>query len=130
MERSRHTGICSLFMPFSWVAPHGFVIPKYVVAVVYGKDLIVAIGSLILLSIAGKVTVTPRPLGKLSTFLQLSLLIATLISPDILRLSERLAWWLTRILWLAVVTITAASCIDYIVQGVAQLGESRKTPVT
>ena len=118
---------CSvILLSFDWLAPQGFVIPWYVVAIVYGKDLIVAIGCLALLSLVGKVTITPRPLGKLGTFLQLSVVIATLIAPDLQRVGQGLAWWLTRSLWVAVAIVTGASCVDYVVQGFAQFFASKR----
>jgi cardiolipin synthase (CMP-forming) len=116
-----------ILLSFAWVAPAGFRIPSYVVFAVYGKDIIVAVGSLALLSVVGNVTVTPRLLGKLATFLQLSMIIATLLAPDFQRASESLAWWLTRSLWITVAAISAASCVDYVAQGCRQLAAARQT---
>lgn len=122
---------CSVILLSSdWIAPRGFVLPWYVVAIVYGKDLIVAMGSLALLSLTGRVTIAPRPLGRLATFLQLSMVIGTLVSPDLSHLHEQGAWWLMRLLWLLVCLVSAASCVDYVVQGLRQFVEARRAPAT
>jgi CDP-diacylglycerol--glycerol-3-phosphate 3-phosphatidyltransferase len=120
---------CVILLSLDWVAPVGYQIPWYVVVPVYGKDIVVAVGSLVLLSLVGHVTITPRPLGKLGTFLQLSMIIATLVAPDVARLSDRGAWWWTRVLWVAVAVVSAASCIDYFVQGCRQFAAARKKGV-
>ncbi|HEY7089348.1 MAG TPA: CDP-alcohol phosphatidyltransferase family protein [Tepidisphaeraceae bacterium] len=114
-------------LSFEWVPPAGFGIPRGVVAIVYAKDLVVGVGSLTLLSLVGHVTITPRPLGKLSTFLQLSMIIATLIAPDIQRWNDSAAWWLTRSLWFLSGAITAAAGVDYVILGFRQLAESKKS---
>ena len=119
---------CSvILLSFSWVAPSGFQVPRIVVFLVYGKDLVVVVGSLALLSLAGKVTITPRPLGKLGTFLQLSMLIATLIGSDLARIDASFAWWTIRTLWVAVGLVTTAACADYVVQGLKQFSRWRSS---
>jgi CDP-diacylglycerol--glycerol-3-phosphate 3-phosphatidyltransferase len=118
---------CSvILLSFTWVAPRGYVIPKYVVFTVYGKDLVVAFGSLLLLSLIGKVDVTPRVLGKLGTFLQLSMVIATLIAKDLEWVSERAAWVMTRSLWVGTAAVSATSCVDNFVQGCLQYSRAKK----
>jgi CDP-diacylglycerol--glycerol-3-phosphate 3-phosphatidyltransferase len=109
---------CSVVvLSFSWGAPPGYRIPTVVVIIIYGKDLLIAFGLLVLHSIVGKVTIAPRGLGKLGTFLQLSLVIATLLAPDLARLSNAAAVGLTRTLWWAVMIVTLASAIDYVLLG-------------
>jgi CDP-diacylglycerol--glycerol-3-phosphate 3-phosphatidyltransferase len=121
---------CSvILLSFDWVAGPIYRIPLIVVIFVYGKDLFMAVGTLILVSIVGKVTVSARPLGKLSTFLQLTLVIATLVAPD----GERILEWLPRIvllaLWWAVSLMAIASSVDYTLVGVRYLrrGRNRET---
>jgi cardiolipin synthase len=107
------------------IAPPHFRIPPAVVIIIYGKDLLVAFGVLALLSLAGKVTITPRPLGKLGTFLQLALVISTLLGPDLALMNQTFASGLIRFLWWTVSIVTLASAADYVVQGLRQLRESR-----
>ena len=109
------------------VAPEGYRIPPAVVIIIYGKDLLMVLGGLTLLSLAGKVTINTRPLGKLSTFLQLSMVIATLVAPEIaMLLGDAAARWLTRILWWSVSIVTLASAAEYVLIGVRQLKSSRR----
>lgn len=119
---------CSvILLSFQWIAPEGYRIPVAVVVAVYGKDLIVAAGSLALLSLAGKVTVSPRWPGKISTFLQLSLIIATILAPD---LPHALGTALTRALWVLVIATALIACVDYIIQGFVQLAAARRERAT
>ncbi|HTL29218.1 MAG TPA: CDP-alcohol phosphatidyltransferase family protein [Tepidisphaeraceae bacterium] len=121
---------CSIILlSFSWVAPAGFEIPWYVVAAVYGKDVIVVVGTLVLLSIIGRVNIVARWLGKISTALQLALVIVTLVAPDLKHFHPSFAYGLTRFLWITVTVIAIASCIDYVLQGIKLLEASRQLTI-
>src|SRR5258706_1605546 len=110
---------CSvILLSFDWIAPRGYAIPIWVVVAIYGKDLIVAIGTLLLLSHLRTVSIRPRPLGKLSTVLQLGLVMATLVAPDLGRLRHGLAEVLLPGLWWGVAAVAVASCVDYVTQGI------------
>jgi len=117
---------CSVIvLSFEWIAPAHFCIPMWVVVAVYGKDLIIAIGTITLLALVGKITIHSRPLGKASTLVQLSMVIAVLLAP-----SESAAWFgfwlgLVRVLWWTVCVLAVAACLDYVIQGFAQLREAR-----
>lgn len=119
-----------IVLSFAWVAPPGFRIPVPVVIIIYGKDLLVAFGALTLLSLTGKVTINARPLGKLSTALQLALVISTLLGPDLALLNGAFATGLMKFLWWTVSLVTLASAMDYVIQGVRQLNASRRTVAT
>ncbi len=114
-----------ILLSFEWIAPEHFRIPWWVVVAVYGKDLIVAAGTIAILSVVGKVSVSPRPLGKISTMFQLSMVMAVLLAP------ADGAWWFAawRIfvtsLWWAVCALAAASCVDYVTQGIIQYRRER-----
>jgi cardiolipin synthase len=117
---------CSvLLLGFEWIAPRGFRIPWTVVAILYAKDILLAVGSLALLRMTGTVTIRPRFLGRAGTVLQLALVIATLIGPDAARLSEPLAYYLTRGLWWAVSAFAIGASVAYVFQGIKQLRDSR-----
>jgi CDP-diacylglycerol--glycerol-3-phosphate 3-phosphatidyltransferase len=121
---------CSIILlSFSWVAPRGFEIPWYVVAAVYGKDVIVVIGTLALLSLVGRVNISARWLGKISTALQLALVIVTIIAPDLHKLNATFAIGLTRTLWALVTLLAIASCVDYVLLGIRHLTASRAVAV-
>lgn len=118
---------CSvILLSFEWVAPAGYRIPGGVVLAVYGKDVIVAVGTVALLSLVGKVTIRPRPLGKLSTVLQLSMVIGTLAAPDLARIDPAVPRWLLTGLWWGVPVVAVASCVDYVLLGIRQFKESRR----
>jgi CDP-diacylglycerol--glycerol-3-phosphate 3-phosphatidyltransferase len=118
---------CSvILLSFPWVAGPDYAMPFLVIVAVYGKDLIVALGTLAVLGLIGSVSIKPRPLGKLSTVLQLSMIVATLIAPDMEKLSRAGIWWLTRSLWWAVCIIAMASATDYVIIGTRQYSEHRR----
>lgn len=121
------TSVIVLSFPFA--APSGFRIPPPVVAIIYGKDLLVAIGVLVLLTKVGKVTITPRPLGKIATFVQLVLVILTLLAPDLARLDESMTIGSFRaVCWLTIL-ITLASSADYVIVGLKQLNRGNTNAV-
>src|SRR4051812_22547649 len=67
-----------------------------------------------------KVTIAPRLLGKLSTVLQLALVVAALLGPD-MESSLRDFWRkMLLFLWVSVVGVAALATIDYVVQGTKQ----------
>ena len=118
--------VCSaLLLSFAWVASPGYRIPTWVVASIYLKDLIVVVGTIALMAKVGKVTVSPRLLGKLSTLLQLLLVAATLIGPDLDHLHPGWGQSTLLFLWWAVSLLALAACADYVVQGCKQLSPAR-----
>jgi CDP-diacylglycerol--glycerol-3-phosphate 3-phosphatidyltransferase len=117
---------CSvLLLSFDSMVPGGYAIPKPVFIAVYGKDVIVAMGTVALLYAAGRVSIAPRPLGKLSTFLQLVMILATLLSPEMRRSQSGGAHAAIKILWWLVVGVAAASCVDYLIAGTRQFAAHR-----
>ncbi len=119
---------CStILLSFSWVASAAYKIPMPVVASIYVKDAVVAIGVVAVMSLVGKVTIRPRLLGKLSTVLQLALVVATLIAPDLDDLHIGFAGGLLRVLGWSVAVIAMAACVDYVLQGFGQYFDRHKT---
>jgi len=119
-------GCAVILLSFDKIAGPDFALSTWVVVAIYGKDLLTAIGATILLALAGKVTVAARPLGKASTVLQLSLVLAVLVAPG--PSSSRFAFWLHLVhaLSWAVAALAVASCGDYIVQGWRQFAQHRQ----
>jgi CDP-diacylglycerol--glycerol-3-phosphate 3-phosphatidyltransferase len=119
---------CSvMLLSFDWIAPRGFAIPAWVVAAVYGKDLIIALGVIALLSLVGKATILPRPLGRASTVLQLSMVVAVLLAPP-----ESASWmpfWkaMVQALWWIVCLLAVLSCADYVIHGAAEFARERRS---
>jgi CDP-diacylglycerol--glycerol-3-phosphate 3-phosphatidyltransferase len=118
---------CSLILlSFPWVAPSGLEVPMLVILAVYGKDLGVALGAMILLVWAGRLEITPRLLGKISTVLQLVLVLVTLAAADLQRLNHLLTVVVIHSLWWLVVLAAAAATVDYALQGAAQSAQHRQ----
>jgi CDP-diacylglycerol--glycerol-3-phosphate 3-phosphatidyltransferase len=121
---------CSvILLSFDWIASPRLRIPMAVVGIIYGGYIIVAIGTLALLVSIGKVSIKPRPLGKANTFLQLVLVILTLIALVVRpELSEGLRKVLV-VLWWVVPIAAVLTCGDYVVQGFSQrsAGRDRKS---
>jgi CDP-diacylglycerol--glycerol-3-phosphate 3-phosphatidyltransferase len=118
---------CSLVvLSFPWIEPARFAVPGPVIFGVYSKDLAVVMGATILLMATGRVEIAPRPLGKISTMLQLVLVLATLVAVDLQSLSPRLAVDLLRGLWAAVLLTAAAASADYTMQGSRQYAAFRR----
>ena len=117
---------CVMLLSLPWVAPPGFRVPSWVVIAVYGKDLVTAIGCLALLALMGTVTITPRPLGKASTVLQLGMVMAVLLTPP--SASEWIPLWhrLVRSLFWLVTVLAVVTLCDYVNYGVRQYREARR----
>jgi CDP-diacylglycerol--glycerol-3-phosphate 3-phosphatidyltransferase len=117
---------CSLIvLSLPWVAPARYEVPLFVILAVYGKDLAVAIGAMGLMAVAGKVEISPRLLGKVSTVLQLALVLSTLVAADLESISPRLAMVVVRGLWALVVLAAAAAGADYALEGSRQYNQYR-----
>ena len=114
-----------VLLSFDWAAGAAYRIPLAVVAAVYGKDLVVALGTVALLALAGKVSVAPRLLGKLGTFFQLLLVMLTLLAPDLDRLLEGAGLRVLQGLWWLVSAVSVASAVDYVALGIRQLRAAR-----
>jgi cardiolipin synthase (CMP-forming) len=118
-----------LLLSFDWLAPAGFAIPKPVFIAVYGKDVLVAVGALGLLYAAGRVTITPRFLGKASTFLQLAMILLTLLAPDLQHVSRRWTEAAIHSLWGLVCSAAIFATVDYLAVGTKQFLEARRQRV-
>ena len=118
---------CSvILLSFEWIASAPYRIPLPVVVVIYGGYLFVALGTLVLLAVVGKVSIAARPLGKLNTVLQLALVMLTLVAPE---LHASHGWWvrpLLRGIWWLVPVVAVATCVDYALLGVRQFRTARR----
>jgi CDP-diacylglycerol--glycerol-3-phosphate 3-phosphatidyltransferase len=116
---------CVMLLSLPWVAPPNFRIPSWVVIAVYGKDLVIAIGCLVLLALLGTVTITPRPLGKASTVLQLAMVMAVLLTPP--ASSSWIPAWsrLVHTMFWVVTVLAVLTLADYVIQGTKQCRDAR-----
>jgi CDP-diacylglycerol--glycerol-3-phosphate 3-phosphatidyltransferase len=109
-----------VLLSFDWAAGAAYRIPLAVVAAVYGKDLIVVVGTLCLLAYAGKVSAPPRLLGKAGTFFQLLLVMLTLLAPDLDRIAPGAARTVLIGLWWVVGVVSVLATADYVGVGIRQ----------
>ncbi len=77
----------------------GFLLPMTVVVLIIGKDVLITIGFLVMYLITSRVHIVPVFAGKLATALQLTMVIAVLIGPDLVgvipgyRVFVQVLWW-------------------------------------
>ena len=116
-----------VLLSFGWAAGEAYQIPLPVVVAVYGKDLVVAFGTIALLALVGRVTVAPRWLGKAGTFFQLLLVILTLLAPDLDALKPGSARPVLRSLWWIVAGVCVGSTLDYVAVGIRHLGAAQRS---
>lgn len=114
---------CAVFLlSIERIAPLGFAIPWWVVLCVYGKDLVVVLGLGVLIGLTGPTHVSARWSGKVSTFLQLALVLLTLLARDVAHwMGDAVAVAATRGLWWAVAGLAALATVDYVLEGVRRL---------
>ena len=117
-----------VLLSFGWAAGEAYRIPLLVVAAVYGKDLVVVLGTVALLAVVGRVTVSPRPLGKFGTVLNLVLVLLTLLASSVTFFSGRPTQLVLTVLWWAVPIVAIATCADYLVHGIGQFRRARWGP--
>ncbi len=89
----------------------GFRLPPTVVVLIIGKDLFLLIGFLIVYFITSQVRLIPAPIGKVATFLQLSMVTAILIAPEVSGYVPGWIWFLRALWWSAAGTAIAATLI-------------------
>jgi CDP-diacylglycerol--glycerol-3-phosphate 3-phosphatidyltransferase len=101
---SRHSGV------------DGFLLPPTVVVLIIGKDVLLFIGFLIVYFLTGKVRIVPVFAGKASTALQLAMVAAILIAPEV---SSVFRGWIyfVRVLWWSAALAALVATLVYIRNG-------------
>ncbi len=102
-------------------APQRFPIPWAVPLGVFLKDLGVMIGIAVVTAKNGRVALNPSRIGKVSTTIQLALVIATLLTPAWMSISPTFAAVFLWTLWWTTVWAAAAAGVDYSREGARQL---------
>jgi CDP-diacylglycerol--glycerol-3-phosphate 3-phosphatidyltransferase len=98
----------------------GFTLPPTVVVLIIGKDLLLSLGFLLVYLMTSSVRIKPVFLGKVSTVLQLSMVTAVLIAPDIYPVAS---WWiyLMRVLWWSAAAAAVLVVLIYIRNGIGYI---------
>ncbi len=99
-------------------------LPPWVVVLIIGKDVLWLMGVLIIQLAVGHLAIGASKLGQACTCAQLAMVMATLLFPDMSRLSEPAAWWLTRSLWWIAAALGILTLANYTRIGIGQLGEN------
>lgn len=94
----------------------GFSLPPTVAVLIIGKDMFLLIGFLIIYFITFQVRVVPVSVGKVATTLQLSMVTAILIAPEVSRVLPGWIWFL-RFLWWSAAGTAILSTLIYIRSG-------------
>ena len=101
----------------------GFVLPTTVVVLIIGKDLFLLIGFIIVYFITSKVRIVPAPAGKTATALQLSMVAAILLAPEISRFLT--GWiWVLRVLWWSAAAMAVLAMVVYFRAGLRYIEPS------
>ncbi|MHC4423077.1 MAG: CDP-alcohol phosphatidyltransferase family protein [Planctomycetota bacterium] len=94
----------------------GFLLPPTVVVLIIGKDMFLLIGFLVVYFITFQVRIVPVLIGKIATALQLSMVTAILIAPEISVFLPGWIWFL-RVLWWSAAGTAILATLIYIRNG-------------
>lgn len=106
----------------------GFLLPLPVVVLIIGKDVVLLLGFQLIHMITGRIRIVPVFTGKLSTFIQLTMVAAVLVGPEF---SKILPFWpvLVRLLFYTAAASAFLAMIVYIhggIQYIKTFGENGK----
>jgi cardiolipin synthase len=109
------TSACLLLASRQTQVP-GFMIPVTVVVLIIAKDVLLLIGFLIVYLATSQIRIQPVFVGKASTALQLAMVAAVLIAPEMSRLIP--GWiWVLRVLWWSAAVGAVLATLVYIRNG-------------
>ncbi|HEX3627398.1 MAG TPA: CDP-alcohol phosphatidyltransferase family protein [Verrucomicrobiae bacterium] len=96
-------------------APYFQRIPLWLTGIIIGRDLLLAIGSVLIRSVVGNITVRPRITGKIATVLQMLVIVWILLRWDVVH------GYLLQIWTIGAGVFTAVSGLLYVFDGMKQL---------
>jgi len=105
---------------------HGFKLPVEVIVIIIGKDMFLLIGFLVVYMFSQQVRIIPIKIGKLATGLQLTMVTAILLAPEI-SIAVPFWLWILRILWWSVAATAIIATALYIRAGSHFIEEAEKT---
>lgn len=97
-------------------AINGFKLPPTVVVLIIGKDLFLLLGFIIVYFITFQVRIIPAYIGKIASFLQMSMVTAILIAPEMSIVVPGWIWFL-RFLWYSAAGTAIITTLIYIQTG-------------
>jgi phosphatidylglycerophosphate synthase len=104
------TAAC-LLLASSHSGVNGFLLPPTVVVLIIGKDVLLFIGFLIIYFLTGKVSIVPVFAGKAATALQLSMVAAILIAPEVTSVLPLWFYFLQFLWWSAALAALVATLV-------------------
>ena len=112
----------SILLSVNATAIEGFRLPGSIVVCIIGKDVILTLGYTTTYFLTGRVKIRPVLAGKLSTFLQLSMVLSILIGPEVQKIFN--LWvYVVQILWLLTALAAILATIIYIRHGMQYINE-------
>lgn len=100
----------------------GFQMPIEPVVLILGKDILLLLGFITIYFITGHVRIVPVWAGKLSTFLQIVMVVSTLIGPEVIKITDLWTQWVW-FCWWATGGIAGLATIVYIRHGLRYIEE-------
>jgi cardiolipin synthase len=104
----------------------GFLLPMTVVVLIIGKDVLITIGFLVMYLITSRLHIVPVFAGKLTTALQLTMVIAVLVGPDLVEWIPGYLWFV-RVLWWSAAAAAVIAAFVYIRNGSRYIEDYERT---
>jgi cardiolipin synthase len=104
----------------------GFPLPMTVVVLIIGKDVLITIGFLVMYLITSHVHIVPVFAGKLSTALQLTMVIAVLVGPDLVEVIPGYRGFV-QVLWWSAAAAAVVAVFVYIRNGSRYIEDYERT---
>jgi CDP-diacylglycerol--glycerol-3-phosphate 3-phosphatidyltransferase len=89
----------------------GWQLPSMVVVLIIGKDILITLGFLVVYLITSHIHIVPVRAGKLATALQLSMVTAVLVAPEMAAVIPGYRWFVRVLWWLAAAAAVLAALI-------------------
>jgi CDP-diacylglycerol--glycerol-3-phosphate 3-phosphatidyltransferase len=121
--------ICAcLLLTWTKTAVPGIKLPDIVVVFILGKDIYITLGFIVIYMVTGNMHIVPAKIGKLSTTLQLAMVLAMLTFPD-----AASAWpgfiHFIKFLWWSVIVVAMLAVVIYTRNGTRYLNEYEQKQV-
>jgi len=116
-----------LLLAAEHTAVDGVLLPKPVVVLIIGKDVLLLLGFIIIYFLTSQIHIEPLFIGKVGTFLQLSMVTAILIAPEMMPLTDMWTYFMS-FLWWAAATAAILTTLIYIRRGTRYI-EQHENPV-
>jgi CDP-diacylglycerol--glycerol-3-phosphate 3-phosphatidyltransferase len=104
----------------------GFLLPMTVVVLIIAKDILITLGFLVVYLITAQTHIVPVLAGKLATALQLTMVIAVLIAPELAAVIPGYRWFV-QVLWWSAAGVAVLAALVYIRQGSRYIEQYERT---